>query len=448
MTDLFLKHRCGYCQEEISGVRVHCSVCEDYDLCLQCFVLGAEIGAHKNTHGYQLRDPGTFRIFSSQLTSSYPESWTAREEMSLLDAIEQYGYGNWEDVAKHVETRSVEEARQHYCERYVNGAIGNATWSAALFDQAAENKTRLKVVDHTCTDDGPLSPTITAKLPPLQIQPDEAMMLGYMPHRDDFEKEHDNDAELVVSHLTVSHSEDDDLDLALKLAHVDMYVRRLRERTRRKRVLRDYQLARDFFNKKDKDRPAPIAKKKEMKVDREAEQKFRTLSQFHTAAEHEKFLHNLSVERSLRLRIRELMRFRRQGLTRVDQCAEYERSRYLRERRKEQQVTNTSKMGSSGPVVASALQTPPGGRNVQDSVSPTRRPTVYQPSSDGTDNDSFASKTDATDATEEIARLPGYELLLPKEKENLIGSSEVDEWSMVIEDMLIENIRNTAIKYS
>jgi len=42
------------------------------------------------------------------------------------------------------------------------------------------------------------------------------------------------------------------LILALKLALVDMYSRRLRERVRRKRVIRDYQLVAQFFKK---DRP-------------------------------------------------------------------------------------------------------------------------------------------------------------------------------------------------
>ena len=43
--------------------------------------------------------------------------------------------------------------------------------------------------------------------------------------------------------------------IALKLVHVDMYIHRLRERARRKRVGRDYQLVSNFFNsgsKKDK----------------------------------------------------------------------------------------------------------------------------------------------------------------------------------------------------
>ena len=48
------------------------------------------------------QDTGNFSIFPGQ------GNWTAREEVRLLDAIEQYGYGNWEDIAKHIETRTSE----------------------------------------------------------------------------------------------------------------------------------------------------------------------------------------------------------------------------------------------------------------------------------------------------------------------------------------------------
>ena len=39
-------------------------------------------------------------------------SWTAKEDVRLLDAIEQYGYGNWVDIAKHIERRTPDGERQ------------------------------------------------------------------------------------------------------------------------------------------------------------------------------------------------------------------------------------------------------------------------------------------------------------------------------------------------
>lgn len=49
-----------------------------------------------------MQDSGAFGIFLGR------SSWTANEEVRLLDAIEQFGFGNWEDIAKHIETRSPE----------------------------------------------------------------------------------------------------------------------------------------------------------------------------------------------------------------------------------------------------------------------------------------------------------------------------------------------------
>merc|ERR1712071_401508 len=341
MADLFMKYKCGYCQDEILGIRVRCTVCVDYEICLQCFSLGCESGPHKPNHGYKLIDPGTFNIFPESPNLSQTEdetnlNWIAREDFQLLDAIEQYGYGNWEDVAKHVETRDSEVSRIHYCDRFVTGTIGKATWLALPNGLLASGESRLVAIDHTCPDNAPLSPSITSRLPPLAIRNEETIELGYMPQRDDFEREHNNDAEAIVSHLSINH-DDDDVEVALKLAQVDMYTRRLRERARRKRVARDFQLVTHFFNslKKEKDKPAPIAKKRESQKEKEIQEKFRKFSQFHTANEHEQFLRNLAKERVLRLRIRELMKYRRSGLTRHEECTEYERARYFRERRRE-----------------------------------------------------------------------------------------------------------------
>lgn len=60
-------------------------------------------------------------------------------------------------------------------------------------------------------------------------------------------------AEQLVSSLQLNTAEDSNIEIALKLAHVDMYIRRLRERARRKRLVRDYQLVAKFFANQRKD---------------------------------------------------------------------------------------------------------------------------------------------------------------------------------------------------
>ncbi|XP_026668311.1 transcriptional adapter 2B isoform X1 [Ceratina calcarata] len=308
MADLYAKYNCTYCQEDISGLRVRCVECPDFDLCLQCFSAGAEIGPHKNDHSYQFMDSGTISIFNGK------GNWTAREHLRLLDAIEQFGFGNWEDISKHIETRTPEEAKEEYIARYLEGNIGKHTWPPT-------ESYRPNLVDQTKSDHGPLSPDLTSRLPPLDITPEEAAQLGYMPQRDDFERDYNHEAESLVSSLFLNPAEDDDLDIALKLAQVDMYTNNLRERARRKRVVRDYQLVSAFFASSRKDK---TVKKKQTKEEKEFRDRIRVFAQFYTAQEYEQFLTNLERERELRLRLSELYRYREHGITRHEECTHFE----------------------------------------------------------------------------------------------------------------------------
>lgn len=70
--------------------------------------------------------------------------------------------------------------KEEYIARYLDGNIGKATW-APLANQ------KPILVDHVPEDSGPLSPTVSSRLPPLEISPEEARILGYKPHRDDYE---------------------------------------------------------------------------------------------------------------------------------------------------------------------------------------------------------------------------------------------------------------------
>lgn len=79
-------------------------------------------------------------------------------------------------------------SKEHYCERFVTGTIGKLTWLGLPNGLLASGESRLTAVDHTCPDNAPLSPSITSRLPPLAIQPEETLELGYMPQRDDFER--------------------------------------------------------------------------------------------------------------------------------------------------------------------------------------------------------------------------------------------------------------------
>ncbi|CAL8126354.1 unnamed protein product [Orchesella dallaii] len=372
--ELFTRSQCTCCQQEITGVGIECVECHNGNLrlCCECFTLGAEVGQHKADHKYRFFDSGSlvlgFKPNNAKESSATQDAetekspiWSAREEIRLLDAIEQYGFGNWQDISKHIETKTPAEAKTEYVNRYVVGTLGELTWPSNIPNEVNRsicNSQIQKPVDHTVPcDDGPLSPSLTQRLPPLEITPDEMLQLVYMPNRDDYEKEYDNEAEKLVSQLSFT-AEDEEVEIGLKLALVDMYARRLRERARRKRMIRDYQLVSKFF-KKDKTRSNgssldPLGTKESFKgqfaaYEKNLQEKLRPFAQFHNSREFEHLIRNLVKEKEMKHRLTELYKYRSNGIRRLDDCSEFERIKGLAAAKKQSLETiSENQEGRSG----------------------------------------------------------------------------------------------------
>ncbi|MBA0624560.1 hypothetical protein Godav_009902 [Gossypium davidsonii] len=106
-------YHCNYCNKDLSGmVRIKCAVCPDFDLCVECFSVGAEITPHKCNHPYRVMDNLSFPLICPD--------WNADEEILLLEAVEMYGFGNWAEVAEHVGTKSKSQCIDHYNAIYMN----------------------------------------------------------------------------------------------------------------------------------------------------------------------------------------------------------------------------------------------------------------------------------------------------------------------------------------
>lgn len=106
-------YHCNYCNKDISGtIRIKCAKCPDFDLCLECFSVGAEVTPHKSNHSYRVIDNLCFPLI-------HPD-WNADEEILLLEGVEMYGLGNWAEVAEHVATKTKAQCYDHYMSSYMN----------------------------------------------------------------------------------------------------------------------------------------------------------------------------------------------------------------------------------------------------------------------------------------------------------------------------------------
>lgn len=58
-------YHCNYCNKDITGkIRIKCCMCPDFDLCIECFSVGAEVTSHKSNHPYRvmvsIKNPPSF----------------------------------------------------------------------------------------------------------------------------------------------------------------------------------------------------------------------------------------------------------------------------------------------------------------------------------------------------------------------------------------------------
>ncbi|XP_047132102.1 transcriptional adapter 2-beta isoform X1 [Hydra vulgaris] len=302
------KYHCNSCFGDCSGLRVSCADCAEFDACLHCFASGVEVGNHKKNHRYSFIDNGTFSLFVP--------NWTADEEMLLLDGIEQHGLGNWDDVADHVGTKSFQEVQEHFEDIYLWKNIGTATLTRGLSE----------IRDHTAAN-AEFFPSIHQTEEIIDLPPSEQLELGYKPLRDDFEREYDNDTENLVKNLVCSR-DDDELETALKLSMVDMYWRSLKERARFKKIAKQYGL----ITTKHK---LIASRRKYSKEDREFKDKIRVFAQFLSVQQWEELVNNRIREKEIKLKIKDLVRYRRNGIKKLLACQEYEEFKLQREKKKE-----------------------------------------------------------------------------------------------------------------
>ncbi|GHJ85252.1 hypothetical protein NliqN6_1654 [Naganishia liquefaciens] len=193
-----IKYTCDVCGADITHtVRIKCAdkECPEVDLCPSCFSKGEEKDAHKAWHDYKIVETHSKPIFT--------EDWGADEELLLITGLQQYGLGNWQDVAEHVGTRFKEECEKHYFDTYINdrksGKPCMPRMKAKLDITQDEFLSRKRARIEKMRQPAPIP--LTAIEQTKASAPTNHEVAGYMPGRLEFEHEVDNDAEVVIKDM-------------------------------------------------------------------------------------------------------------------------------------------------------------------------------------------------------------------------------------------------------
>jgi transcriptional adapter 2-alpha len=300
-----IKYHCDYCKRDITDtVRVRCAECGDFDLCVECFSKGVEVGTHKNQHSYRLLDKYAFPILDAD--------WGADEEWLLMEAIETYGMGNWADIADHVGTKTLEECADHYVKHYIDSPDYPLPKQVKL-DEEKVTKARKERQSSPPKSNLPVIPPFKPKVMP--SHPSNHEVQGFMPGRLEFDYEPENEAENSVKDL-VFNEEDLPQDVDLKLALLEIYNSKLDIREIRKKFIFDRNLT-QF-------KQLQATERKRSKEEKDLYQQTRVYSPLMTSADYESFVQGLLLERQLRVRIAQLQEYRRMGITSFVAADEYE----------------------------------------------------------------------------------------------------------------------------
>ncbi|XP_077151640.1 transcriptional adapter 2-alpha isoform X7 [Ranitomeya variabilis] len=289
--DAFDKPPCRGCSSYLMEPYIKCADCgpPEFLLCLQ-------------TSDFPVLDP----------------SWTAQEEMALLEAVMDCGFGNWQEVAIQMRTKTKDDCENHYMKHFINNPLFASTLLS--MKQAEEDKNAETAVPFQASEDPP-RPTFDSLL--------SRDMAGYMPARADFIEEFDNYAEWDLRDIDFVEDDSEILHAtwislhALKIAVVDIYHSRLKERQRRKRIIREHGL----INL----RKFQILERRYSKDIQELYETMRRFGRILGARKHDRFIESHALEFDLRREIKRLQEYRTAGITTFQSSKIYDRLKKSRE---------------------------------------------------------------------------------------------------------------------
>ncbi|KFK26543.1 hypothetical protein AALP_AA8G262500 [Arabis alpina] len=354
------KYNCDYCQKDITGkIRIKCAVCPDFDLCVECMSVGAEITPHKSDHPYRVMGNLTFPLICPD--------WSADDEMLLLEGLEIYGLGNWAEVAEHVGTKTKEQCLDHYRNIYLNSPFFPLPDMSHV---AGKNRKELQAMakgrteekkDQNMKEEYPFSPpkvkvedtqkeshtdrTFGVKKPVAPGNNSLVELSSYNHKRQEFDPEYDNDAEQLLAEMEFKENDTPE-EHELKLRVLRIYSKRLDERKRRKEFILERNLL--YPNPYEKD----LSQEEKVQCRR-----LDVFMRFHSKEEHDELLRSVVSEYRMVKRLKDLKEAQVAGCR-----STAEAERYLgrkRKRENEEGINRGKESGQFGQISGEMGSRPP-----------------------------------------------------------------------------------------
>lgn len=187
---------CDYCRREITPFpRIRCALCEEFDLCLDCFANSSNNNKsnrhpqHKASHPYRVADSTRFPLFPSISTMTTPvitedesaansasvvnmdedasNMWTAEEDLRLLDALKTYGLGNWIEIAEAIgnPAKNPKRCMERYLDDFL-GRFGHILPPQIFIEVPEEDDQGEEMKDNQWNDQKTIATTISAAAAP------------------------------------------------------------------------------------------------------------------------------------------------------------------------------------------------------------------------------------------------------------------------------------------
>ena len=291
---------CSTCHRDItSEVYIKCSKCSGYDQCLECFSVGNESKYHERSHPFLIMEPIQDPI--------YRKGWSAEEEVLLLHAIQVCGFGNWHEVSDVVKTKSPLECQCHYFGTYMDSPIAPHPLNEILPEVVLPPPPNY---DTTPTDSRPSiahEKNLADRNKKDRTTPAE--FAGWMPKRNEFEVEYQNEAEQLIANISFFESEENASSLDTKLQFLRVYNEILEERHKRTEFALEWDLLEHDFK----------GFGGKTKIEKEIEESLMPLAQVVPREPLTSFIHSLHKESRLKENIDMLIKWRKNGIVTRDE---------------------------------------------------------------------------------------------------------------------------------